>query len=130
MFFFTISQKDIILLLHFLQISEKAFSPEELLTFSKTVEDRASCDDDGEGAEDEGQDESDVGVDRRVLGYEAIDVEARYRRAAVRLQRRDLVLGHRRAGVVVRPDAHLVVRAGLQFAQRVRLLNLQIRIML
>ena len=95
-----------------------------MLTSSKAVEHSAGRDDHRQRAQYQRNDELDVGVDGRVGRHEAIDVEGRHRRRAVRLLRLDLVLGDRRAGVVVRPDAHLVTRARLQLVQRVRLLYL------
>jgi hypothetical protein len=95
-----------------------------VLTFSKAVEDGGRSHDDGEGAQDQRNDELDVRVGGRLLGYEPVDVKGRHRRAGVRLLGRYFVLCDRGTGVVVRPYAHLVARARLQFAQCIRFLHL------
>lgn len=53
-----------------------------------------------------------------------IDLDGGHSRANVQLQRRYLVLGHRRAGVVVGSYADIVSGAWLQLAQSIRLLHL------
>jgi len=53
-----------------------------------------------------------------------IDLDGGHGRANVRLQRRYLVLSHRRAGIVVGSYADVISGPRLQFAQSIRLLHL------
>lgn len=94
------------------------------LTFTKAVEDSTGRGDDRERTQHQRYDEFQVSVDGIMLGDVTIDFHGRQGCANVRLQRLYLILGHRRACIVVSPYANVVRRPWLQFAQSIRLLHL------